>query len=438
MAVFLLPSLAGVALFLAPVMFDGNVTILFAVLTDAIGTIIAPAHELLLVVVMTIGALGALLWPLLRTTRLGTSGLARRCFAVSPLWTTLRTLGACFALCVFLQVGPEVLRSAVTGAAVFRDICMPILVIYAASAFLMALVTDYGLMEFVGVLLRAPFSLLFRLPGRAAVDSLVSFVSSSGVGLLLTIRQYELGIYNAREACVICCSFSVVSLPFALVIAKVARIDSLFAPWYLTIAVACVLAALVISRVGPLARKPETRLVDSTESTDPLLADQDVLQRALWAARDRAGRAHGVADYLRAGVEASLDYTLGLVGPIMTVATLASVLVFRTPLFDWLAAPLVWLLQLFTFPEAPLAAKGFIVGFLDQFMPAFVAGDLDSQFARFVVGGLSVAQLIYLSEYGLIVLRSPLPISVLDLVVTFAMRTLIVTPVLIAGAFLVA
>lgn len=434
---FVVPSLAGVALFLTPILLDSGVTILFAVLTDAIASVIAPVHELLLVTVITIGAAGALLWPFLRTTHIGTSKLARRCFAVPPLWITLRTLGALIALCVFLEVGPEFLRGAETGVAVFRDICMPILVIYAASAFLMGLVTDYGLMEFVGVLLQAPFSRLFRLPGRAAVDSLVSFVSSSGVGLLLTIRQYELGIYNAREACVICCSFSVVSLPFALVIAKVARIDDLFAPWYLTIVVACIGAALVISRVGPLARKAEDRLVENRALATAALEGENVLQRALRAARERAGRAYGVADYLRAGFEASLDYTFGLLGPIMTVATLASVLVFRTPLFDWLAAPLVGALQLLAFPEALLAAKGFIVGFLDQFMPAFVARGLDSGFARFVVGGLSVAQLIYLSEYGLIVLRSRLPISFLDLVVTFAMRTLIVTPVLVAGAFLV-
>ncbi|MEM9758883.1 MAG: nucleoside recognition domain-containing protein, partial [Pseudomonadota bacterium] len=382
-------------------------------------------------------AAGALLWPFLRTTHLGTSTLARRCFAVPPLWIALRTLGALIALCVFLDEGPEILRGAETGVAVFRDICMPIFVIYAASAFLMGLVTDYGLMEFVGVLLQAPFSRLFRLPGRAAVDSVVSFVSSSGVGLLLTIRQYELGVYNAREASVICCSFSVVSLPFALVIAKVARIDGLFAPWYLTIVAACILAALVISRVGPLARKSEDRLVEYGAPAAAALEGENVLRRALRAARTRAGRANGVGDYLRAGLEASLDYTFGLLGPIMTVATLASVLVFRTPVFDWLAAPLAWALQLLAFPEAPLAAKGFVVGFLDQFMPAFVARGLDAEFARFVVGGLSVAQLIYLSEYGLIVLRSRLPISFLDLVVTFAVRTLIVTPVLVAGAFLV-
>ncbi|MEM9316023.1 MAG: hypothetical protein AAGA95_15480, partial [Pseudomonadota bacterium] len=137
MAVFVLPSLAGVALFLTPVQFDDGVTILFAVLTDAIGSAVAPVHELLLVTVIAIGAAGALLWPFLRTTHLGTSTLARRCFAVPPLWIALRTLGALIALCVFLDEGPEVLRGEETGVAVFRDICMPIFVIYAASAFLM-------------------------------------------------------------------------------------------------------------------------------------------------------------------------------------------------------------------------------------------------------------------------------------------------------------
>ena len=296
------------------------------------------------------------------------------------------------------------------------------------DAFLMGLLTDYGLMEFVGELLRTPFAKLFRLPGRAAVDSVASFVSAAGVGLLITVRQYELGTYTAREACVICSSFSVVSLPFALLIAQVSGIDAMFLPWYLTIVVACLIAAVVVARIGPMANRP-----NGSGRASPYASGR----RFGPGARARSGlraaaREPGVLP--RNSAIAMIDYCCGLLGPIMAIATIASVLVFETPIFDWLALPIAWLLELFSFPEASLAGKGFLVGVLDQFMPALVAGGLESEFTRFMLAGLSVAQLIYLSEYGMILLRSSLPISLADLLVTFALRTVVVTPVLLLGA----
>lgn len=435
LARFLVPSLLGALVFLLPVVVDGAVTIPFSLLTDQISALIAPVHELLLLAVLVIGAAGALAWPLLARTRLGDHPTLKLWYDVHWVWLLLRTLGAVFAAMVVLEIGPEFVIGPETGGTVFRDICMAVLVIYFASAFLMGLLTDYGLMEFVGELLRAPFQRLFRLPGRAAVDSLASFVSAAGVGLLITVRQYEMGTYTAREACVICCSFSIVSLPFALLVAKVAGVDALFVPWYLVIVVACLLAAMVVARFGPLAHKPETRFT----SRAPIDIDAEAggaFARGVSAARVRAATADGPAPYLRSAAVAFVDYAGGLLGPLMAIATLASILVFRTPVFDWVSLPIVWVLELFSFPEAAVAGKGFLVGVLDQFMPALVASGVESEFTRFVLAGLSVAQLVYLSEYGMILLRSPLPITLVDLLITFALRTLVVTPVLLVGAAL--
>lgn len=437
---FVLPSAFGAAVFLAPIRVDGAWTIPFSLITDALAALFGNALAPLLLGCMLLGAGGALLWPLLRRTALGrVRGLALL-FGVHWLWGALRVLGALYALGLVLGVGPEVLRAPDTGETVFRDICMPVLLVYLASAYLMGLLTDYGLMEFVGTLVQRPFRWLFRLPGRAAVDALASFVSSSGVGVLITTRQYEQGIYTAREAAVICCSFSVVSLPFALLITRVAGVEASFLAWYGTVALACVLAAAVVARVGPVARKPErfhqgegAALPDA-----PLDAGGSAFRAGVAAARRRAARGMAPGPYLAAATFRAVDLLLGLLAPIMAIATTASVLVFHTPVFDVLARPVALGLGFLGFPEAEAAGKGFIVGALDQFMPALVAQGLESQVARFVLAGLSVSQLIYFSEYGMLMLRSPLPVTVLDLLLTFLLRTLVVAPVLVAGALLLA
>ena len=67
-------------------------------------------------------------------------------------------------------------------------------------------------------------------------------------------------------------------------------------------------------------------------------------------------------------------------------------------------------------------------------MPALTAATIDSQTMSFVLAGLSVCQLIFMSEVGVIILRSSLPITLTELVMIFLLRTAIVLPVLILGA----
>lgn len=421
---------------------DGQQTIVFGVITGVLGDLIGDGLDELLAGLLIGSALLTPLYLLVRDTPLGRNPVIRRWFGVHPVWIGLRVAGGVLAAAVYFGVGPQLVRAADTGTTVFHDICIAVLLVYLAGTFLMGLLTDYGLMEYMGTLARRPFRALFRLPGRSAIDALASFVAASGLGLLLTIRQYELGRYTAREACVISCSFSVVSIPFALVIASVAGVAHLFFSWYLTLIVACIAAAMVVSRVGPLAAKPET-LIDGSLREEALDEDlpgapgSSVWSRALAAATHRAQDGMAPGPYLRSSALQCGDLVLGVLGPIMAIATVASIVVFHTALFDTVMWPLAQLLGALGFPEADVAAKGFAVGLLDQFMPALVAQGIESEFTRFVLAGLSVTQLVYFSEFAMLLLRSALPITIGDLVITFVLRTLVVTPIVVLGAWLI-
>lgn len=66
-----------------------------------------------------------------------------------------------------------------------------------------------------------------------------------------------------------------------------------------------------------------------------------------------------------------------------------------------------------------------------------LAVNVDSELARFLLAGLSVTQLIFMAEVGVLILRSSLPLGLGDLLLIFALRTLIVFPLLtVAGLFL--
>jgi nucleoside recognition membrane protein YjiH len=89
------------------------------------------------------------------------------------------------------------------------------------------------------------------------------------------------------------------------------------------------------------------------------------------------------------------------------------------------------------FPEASRAAPGMIIGFLDQFMPAIVASNIENELVKFVLAGLGVTQLIYMSEVGLIILRSSIPLNFIHLFIIFLLRSIISFPVLIIAGMIV-
>lgn len=424
-----LPSLAGIAIFFLPVNDDGRQVIVFTLFTDALRDLLGAAQAPLLLLVTTVSALGALAWRWPAFRDLG-GDLWRSAFAVSRGWTALRLAGLAVVAAVVFERGPELLRGASAGAMVVNDIGLPVIRIYLVGVLFLPLLTEYGLMELVGGLFRGVFTRLFGLPGRAAVDMAASIVSASAVGLIVTAGQYQRGYYSAREACVIACSFSIVSLPFCVLISEVAALERVFFPWYLSVVACCLLCAPLLARLPPLSRVPDHWLGAGGPPSEAALSPWQ-------AALARAARGPGPAGYARLVSAGFVDTMLGVVAPVIAMATLAALVVFQTPLFHWLSWPLRILLQSLGVGEAAAIAPGFLVGVLDQFMPALLARGLDAEFWRFVLGGLSVTQLVFMSEFGVLVLRSPLPLGVKELLAVFALRTLITAPLLLLAARLV-
>ena len=101
-----------------------------------------------------------------------------------------------------------------------------------------------------------------------------------------------------------------------------------------------------------------------------------------------------------------------------------------TPIFNWLSAPIVPLLELLQLPEAAKAAPAMLVGFADMFLPAVLGKGIESELTRFVVACVSLTQLIYMSEVGVLIIKAKLPLNLLELFVIFIIRTLITLPII--------
>ncbi len=425
-------------IFLTPIPWDGHLTIGIGIITGWVRALMGDYGLHVVVSLTVITSVMTLLGTYLRPAWIQEHSAAKDLFDVPLVWVLLRLAGASFALIYFFQVGPALLQSEDVGGAVFVGIAVNVTAVYISACILLPLLTDFGLMEFAGTLARPMFRKLFQLPGRAAIDAVASFVGASAIGLLITIGQHDRGNYTGREAAVIATNFSIVSIPFSLVVATVAGIEHLFIPWYGFIILACLIAAFITPRLPPLSRKADTYIA-TARTEEPIEHDdgRSLMSESWQAAMARAQDAPGLRGFFAAGFKNLAFFLFSVITAAMALATVATLLVFHTPVFEWLGYPFITLLELAQLPDAAAAATALFAGFLDQYMPALAAADIESEVTSFVLAGLSVAQLIFMSETGVIILRSSLPITFAELVVIFLLRTAIVLPVLIVGAHLV-
>lgn len=429
--IFLIPSLLGVLLFLTPIVYEEKVTIGLGVMADALKAAVSdqlPAiATALLLLSAALGLFGSLLKPRWLTERRALNDL----FVLPSLWLALRVLGGLFAAMTFWQFGPEWVWNANTGGVVLKDLAPVLITFFLVAGLILPLLTDYGLMEFIGTIVRNVFRKIFGLPGRSAIDAIASWLGSGTVGVLITAQQYHKGFYSAREAAVIATNFSIASIAFSLLITSFMKLDHLFVPFYLTVVVAGLAAAIITPRIPPLSWKQDEYVAGvGKQIKEDVPAGTSLLRWGLAQAVQRANANPSPAQMVKIGVHNVVDIWLGLLPLVMAIGTVSLAIAEFTPIFNWLSAPIVPLLELLQLPEAAKAAPAMLVGFADMFLPAVLGKGIESELTRFVVACVSLTQLIYMSEVGVLIIKAKLPLNLLELFVIFIIRTLITLPII--------
>jgi nucleoside recognition membrane protein YjiH len=72
-----------------------------------------------------------------------------------------------------------------------------------------------------------------------------------------------------------------------------------------------------------------------------------------------------------------------------------------------------------------------------QFLPAVLATGIESELTRFVVIVVSISQLIYMTEVGVLILKTAIPLSFINLLQVFLLRTAISLPIAIVAGHLI-
>lgn len=429
---FIIPSFIGILLFLVPIKVNGEITIGVGVLASALLNTFDAQIPLFILIMLGFTMIFTCVTVLLKPKFIMDKPFLKSVFLVGPFGIITRILGFLVGFMAYFQVGPTFISSGSTGGVVLYDLAPVLLTWFLFAGILLPLLVEFGLMEFVGAFLQKVMRPIFTLPGRSSIDTMASWMGAGTVGVLVTMKQYDQGYYTKREAAVIATTFSIASVAFSLVVAQVIGIGHLFIPFYLTVCAGSIVAAIIMPRIPPLSRKADTYHEAVGQQIDETTPEGMSSFEWGWKqAIDKANTSKSPKRLIQDGVETVLDIWLGLIPLVMSLGAIALILAEFTPIFNIISAPLVPLLEWMRIPEATGAAPTMLVGFADMFLPAVIGSGLESELTKFIVASLSLTQLVYMSEIGILILRSNIPVNFWELLIIFVQRTVITLPIIV-------
>lgn len=435
---FIIPSLIGIILFMTPVKTSDGFTIPIAILAGWVENILTNYLSFIMMIIIVFTALLTCLIRLVSKEQLQRKPFLSHLLYVSPFWMVTRLLAAIFSICVFFQIGPEVIYDEGTGQMLLDGLLHVLFSVFLFAGLFLPLLTNFGLLEMIGTFMTNIMRPLFKLPGRSSIDALASWIGDGTIGVLLTSKQYEDGFYTKREAAVIGTTFSIVSITFSLVIIKEMNLTHLFIPFYLTVVIAGFVAALIMPRIPPLSRKEDTYIDAKKGGIDESIPKgYNVLSYGYKQALERGKKETSFKKFLKEGIQNVLDMWMGVAPVVMTFGLIALIIAEKTALFQWLGIPFIPLLEMMQVPEAKEASQTILIGFADMFLPAILGSSIASELTRFIIAALSVTQLIYMSEVGGVLLGSKVPVFFKDLIIIFLLRTFITLPVIVLIAHII-
>ena len=420
---FLFYSILGIIAFLAPVTIGGESSILMGHIKSIVIDGYSESIKYLIVFVSLITITGTVIGKIKKQFK---NPVLQELFICGPINGAVRIGGSIFFLMVHFGVGPKAVLDPNAGGMMAGDLLPSLMVTFCVGVILMPLLTSFGLVEFVGVLIAPFMRKVFKVPGYAAVDAIASFLGDGTIGIVVTDQQYQKGYYTQREAVIIATSFSIVGISFAAVVADFLKFSSIFIIFYSTIAISTVVAGVIIARLPLKKFKNEYYVPGKVEEKD-IISFSLALRKAA-AVAEKAKELEIMIDSVK---KVAVLY-ITFIPVIMFMGTAGLIVAEYTNIFSIISMPLIPFLQLLGFSKevAESMAPSMIVGFSDMYLPSLLIESVKSDMARFVIGTLSFAQLIFLSETGMILVASKIGFTFWDALKFFVLRTIITFPVI--------
>ena len=427
---FIIASSIGGFMFLVPIAYQGSVSTPIGILIDFVKGSLKAVLPYIVIGGLLSSTVLSILEYIIKPKFITESPFMMKVFATTPLYIITKVIATIIVAMVMFNAGPDAIISADTGGTMV-SLGSTLVAIALSLSYILPLLTDCGIMEFLGVITKKIVRPLFKVPGRASVDLITSWFGASNAAVILSREQYMAGFYTVKETGIIMTNFSIVSIPFCFMIAGMLGIESLFPVFYLAISIVTLVLALVLPRIKPLKSLSDTYYKNNKNLlSEDVPEGKSMFTYALEQSCKRAEK-FNAKDVIKSGNEIVVGMIFNLIPIVIAWGTIALILVEFTPIFTWISYPMGMLLNLLGVEGAFQVAPATLVGFADMFIPALLITGVESVKTKFIVGVLSLVQIIYMTEVGAIIIQSEVPIGFKELLIIFLERTIIALPIIV-------
>ena len=409
---FLIPSLIGAIVFLLPIPMKGSLNTILGIAIDWGKAILKPWLPGTAMVLVVLSALASLWATLCKPEKIAKDSFWGELLIVRPFWLASRLLGAALYIVIFFKLGPEIVWNMDNGGTPAIILAPALLIIFIVLAGVVPLLTDYGLMEYVGTYARPIMGPMFKLPGRSAVDCLASWVGSCSVAVVITTKVHDQGYYSDREASIITTAFSVISIAYIYVMADFVGLPNMYFQIMAAVYAVTFILALIMPRVWPLSSMPDTFSGKACKQRigDDIPKGYSLGDWAIKLAVERSAK-QTTAMTIDSGVKTFVSLVVSTMPLVVAWGTVVLIIANNTPVFQILSAPFAWCLQLMKIPEAKEVAPAFLLAYADQFLAAVVGPGRKAAAPKFMCACISGTGLIYMTEVGVLILQSSIPLG---------------------------
>lgn len=416
---FVLYSLIGIFMFLVPITVDGKSSIPIDHIVSWLRNTLPGLVPYYILITIALGAL----FPFI-------NGSWKKS-KVNMIMSLFKVIGLVFAVMLFINIGPSWLFDENMGPFLFNSLVTSVGVLVPIGAVFLALLTGFGLLEFVGVLMQPIMRPIWKTPGRSAIDAVASFVGSYSIGLLITNRIFKERKYSIKEAAIIATGFSTVSATFMVVVANTLGLMEIWNIYFWTTLVVTFAVTAITVRLWPLRNMSDAYYQNGKGLPEKIVKKHRV--KTAWnEAMKVVDNAPNLWQITRINLIDGYKMTMAILPSIMSIGLLGLFLAEYTPIFDivgYIFYPFTWIAQL---PEPLLAAKAASMGIAEMFLPALLVVEADLV-TKFVIGVICISQIIFFSAVVPVILSTDIPISIPKLIVIFIERTIF--SILLAAPF---
>ncbi len=344
--------------------------------------------------------------------------------AVTAVFSIFKVLGIFVYFLAVFKLGPESIQTPGMLPFVFNKVVIPVTMLVPVGAVFLAFLIEYGLMEFIGVFMRPIMRSIWKVPGRAAVDAVASFVGSYSVALLITNRVYKEGYYSNKEACIIATGFSTVSATFMVVVAKTLGLMDKWNTYFWGTLIITFIVTAITARMYPLSKKSDMGYNDREVITEPTVENglfSTALEEGLKACEAAPRVVEGIVKNFKDGINLALS-----IGPtLMSIGFCGLVLAEFTPIFDIMGYIFLPFTKLLGFgAEAALLAKACAISLPEMFLPASIVASA-SPAVQAVVAIVCVSEILFFSASIPCILSTEIKIDIKDILIIWVERIIL-------------